>query len=288
LTATKATERTFPAALFSRPPVSGDIFTSLKGTTHFAVLKVRKLLDRRGGVRFQLTGMTLRPADLPPGSMPLPWPQPRQRRPSRAAMPEAIHHPIVSLQTKRALERKRIIAARHDETDHRLKTGVAVEADWRDPDDIDPRNRTSPRAKSARIIHGTRAVDVILHLAEIGTISRSQKGAAQRFRREYDLGEIGLRAGRNLAEEPGGFGPGAGPSASRLLHLERWQATIAAMRTNGQVLMAIIIGNQFIKDFAANRRLNRGIATGMLLNALEFLRSYYKELDDDEQARQEA
>lgn len=286
MTDKRAIERTFAATLFPRPPVSGDVYVSPKGGTHFAVLKVRKLLDRAGGVRFQLTGMNLRLADLPANSAPLPWPRPPTRR-SRAAMAPVVH-PIVSLKTKQVLERKRIIAARYDERDHRLKTGVAVEADWRDPDDIDPRNRSSPRAKSAKVIHGTRAVDVIRHLADIGTIGRSQKSAAQRFQREYDLGEIGLRASRNLAEEPGGFGPGSGPSASRLLHLERWQATIAAMRSNGPVLLAVVIGNTWIRDFATTKRLSRGIATGMLLSALDYLKSYYKDLDDAETDQPEA
>lgn len=286
MTSARIIERTILASLFAKPPAAGDIFVSAKGGSHFMTSRVRKLLDRAGGIRYTLFGMHIRKADLPAGVNLRPWPKAPAPRRSRAAEPPKVY-PVTSLAKRQQVERKRIIALKHDEEDHRLKVDLAEAGEWRDPDDIDPRTRSSPRAKSARVVHGIRAKDVLTTMTDMGTLGRTQKSAAQRFRREYELGEIGLRGARSLAEEPGGFGPGAGPSASRLLHLERWQATAAAQRTNLPILLYIVIGNRHIRDYATEHAMNRGIATGKFLSALDLLRDYYKDVDDAKPKKEE-
>jgi hypothetical protein len=290
-------ERVIPESALQRTPRPGDVFVTQRGATLFSVVRVRKIMSS-GAVAVRLIGCRITPEDVPVGIAPLPWPVPRHA--NRAAMPPPLDPPpaghrrdgtpigpIVSRARQQTEQRKRIVALKHDETDHRLRVGLAVEADWKDPDDIDPRARASPRAKSAKVIHGIRATDMLAHLAEVGTVSRSQRIAGMRFRTEWELGEIGLGAGRNLGEQPVGFGPGLGPSATRLLHLEKWQATIAALKpANTKLLLATVVGGETLTHYAASNRLNRGIVTGRLLGALDFLRDYYEEVDEKTKVRE--
>lgn len=297
----RAIERVIPEARFQRAPVAGDIFESQRGGTLFSVMKVRAVRVHGGPNSLRLTGMRIPKSDLPNGTTVLPWPIPRHEGRNRSAEPVKINltdktrrrdgttiGPMVSKTKQQTEQRKKIVAARYDETDHRLTVGHAIDTQWADPDDIDPRGRSSPRAKSAKIIYGLRATDVLAYMSEIGTISRSQKIAGQRFRSEWELGELGLKGSRNLGEEPAGFGPGAGPSATRLLHLETFQATCAALRSyNTDFLLSTVCGGRNLTEYATIHGLNRSVVTGIMHGALNFLRSYYKEVDDAKPPRAE-
>lgn len=291
VTQVRAVDRVVPEAMFVTAPRPGDIFVSQRGGSLFSVMRVRKVLSHGGASQIRLTVLRMRKTDIPDDITPQPWPEPRKQR-NRAAEPVntsdktrrrdgTVIGPMVSKAKQQTEQRRKIIGARYDETDHRQKVGHAVEGDWSDPDDIDPRARASPRAKAAKVIHGLRARDVLAHLSEIGTISRSQKIAGQRFRSEWELGELGLKGSRNLGEEPGGFGPGAGPSEARLVHLETFQATCRALRVhNTSFLMCTVCGGEILTDYAARRQLNRSVVTGMLLSGLNLLRDIYKEVDE--------
>ena len=281
-------EHVVGAVLFKRVPCAGDLYWSKSGKSMFSVVRVVPMTVSGKPQWYRLVGVRLKAVDQPPDVFPMSWPRkPRSAIP--AEPPPKRKGPFSSRRQAAELNRKRIIALRHNEEEHRVKTGSAVTAEWSDPDDVNPRRR------EARVIRGIKSTDIIDILIDKGTLGKHQARAAQRFRKEYELGEVGLRASRGLAEVRSGFEPGEGPSASRLLHLEAWQATAYVVGKYAMPLMIhVLIFGKTTTSYAEQNRMGRHLPAGMLLNSLNRLREHYGEIDkakdkekQDEAARAE-
>lgn len=277
-------EMVFGADAFSQPPVVGNFYASQSGLTAMSVSKVRKVLGDRTGPRFRLIGIRVRLCDMPPGATLLPWPK-RIKLPSRAAVfgPPPPPPKRMTAAVKRTEERRRAVALLRDDRDSnrvvhkvRIDNKSALTGDWRDPDDSNPNRRV------ARLIHGYRARDSVQTLVDNNTISRGHAYAARRFRKEYELGKIGLRPSRNLAEAPSGFASGDGPSEARMRAMQTYEATSGALLPHLlEAVIAIVIFDHTIQSYAESRRMNnRQSASGYVLASFDLLKDYYKKLDD--------
>lgn len=293
MTAPRIIERVVAAKLFLTTPVAGDIFTSATGRSALSLIRVRRMVGTRDGISYRLFAMRLRLCDLPPLVTPLPWP--RKATPAPAPAAEAFIGPppppprIIPPAVVRIAERKRIVTLLRDDRDdmravHKVRTQnqTATTDDWIDPDDLNPRRREAKR------ISGYRGRDSVQTLLDNGTISNVHARAARRFRRDYELGEIGLKASRDLAEAPSGYASGTGPSESRMAHLQSYQATVAAlMRHMLEVVLAVVIRDETLQDYALRKRMNRQAVSGYLLASFDLLSDYYKTLDDDRRKERE-
>lgn len=284
MTAPITIERVVSASLFRETPVAGQYFTSPTGKTAIVVTRVRPMMGERAGLRYRLFGTRLRLSDVPQGIDLLPWPRalPSARKsPQKADSQPRQPATIVPAHIAQAEARKRIKILLRDDRDKdrlihqaRLDNGTVVVGEWRDPDD------TNPNRRVARVVRGYRSRDSIEILLDSGTISKSHARAARRFRKEYELGEIGLRASRNPAEAPTGFDAPTGPSEARMRHLEVYRETLGALSSHLlDVLLAIVIRDESAHTFAKKKKMSRSAVAGYILACLDHLKDHYDEVD---------
>ena len=275
-------EHIVPAHLFRDPPAVGQYYASGRANAAFLVGKVRRV----GGDTkpcYCLIGPRLPRAAVPTDAEIIPWPRTQTRAAQPPAATDRPKRPITTRAAMAQAERKRIVALRRAHNDPnsqaveavRVASGSVVSSEWRDPDDNNPNRRI------AKVVRGYRATDQVDMLMDRGTLNRSQASAARRFRKLYELGEIGLKSSPNLLEARIGFEAGSGPSEVRLMWLQQYQAVCNALRpSNVAVLLEIIIQGVSLKDYAARRRVGPSVASGMLMSAVQFLSDFFKELDD--------
>lgn len=273
-------EMVFSEDSFTQTPAPGDFYRSQSGLTAMAVSKVRKVIGDRAGLRYRLIGLRVRLCDLPAGAALLPWPK-RLKLPSRAAMevfgPPPPPPKRMGLAVKRTEERRRAIALLRDDRDSnrvvhkvRIDNNTAVSAEWKDNEDLNPNRRV------ARVIHGYRSRDSIQVLLDNGTINRGHASAGKRFRKEWELGSVGLRPARDLSAAPNGFASGVGPSENRSKALEAWNATTKALMPHLlEVLMAVVIAEETMLSYSDRKKMNRMAVSGYVLAALDALRDVY-------------
>lgn len=293
MTAPRLIEMVFAAEAFSQPPEAGTFMASKSGLTALSVSKVRRVIGDSTGSRYRVIGLRVRLCDMPAGIVLRPWPT-IAKLPSVAAMvmgPPPPPRSRASIAAEKVDARRRVVGLLRDDRDSnrvvhkvRIDNQTAISGDWRDPDDLSPNKRT------ARVIHGYRARDSVQTLLDSGTISKGHAHAARRFRKEYELGEIGLRPSRNLAEAPSGFASGTGPSEARMRHLEAYQETARALLPHLlEAVISIVIFDHTIQSYAETRRLNnRQAASGYVLASFDLLKDHYKRLDDERQRVEEA
>jgi hypothetical protein len=278
-------EHIFSHEVLKREPVVGDLFWSKSRKSAFQVSKVVPVRP----IGFRLVGVRVNIKNIPVDVEPKPWP--RKTRPMLRAQIEIKRkpYPIASAKETQAATRKRIIALKHDETEHRLKTGTAVTATWRDPDD------TNPRRREAKQVHNIKARDQVEYLVDNGIIGKSQGVAARKFRADYERGEIGMQAAKQLGMPPGGFGPSDGPTPTRVRYLIAWQATAAVVGKDALPLLidVIISGKSFSQIARASnkqRSLTRLIytAAGVLIATLDRLGEHYEAIEEAARRRREA
>lgn len=282
----RVVDMVFAAEAFANPPEPGAYLQSVSGRTAVSLSKVRRIIGDRSGPRYRLIGFRIRVADLPTGAVVIPWPV-RPKLPSRAANAVMGPPPPVKARAKREVEkieaRRRVVTLLRDDRDGnrvvhkvRIDNETVFNGNWRDPDDL------SPNRRSAKVIHGFRGRDCVQYLVDHNIISKSHAAAARRFRKEYELGEIGLRASRNLAEQPSGFSSGIGPSEARVRAMQTYRATAGALLPHMlDAIVAVAVFDQTIKDYAAARKMNNAqAASGYVLAALDLLRDHYRRIDD--------
>lgn len=277
-------EHIFSHEILKKEPSVGDIFWSKSRKSAFQVSKVVRVHP----LGFRIVGTRVAIKNIPTDVEPTPWP--RKTRPMLRAQTETKRkpYPIASAKETQTATRKRIIALRQDETDHRLKTGSAVAAIWRDPDD------TNPRRREARQVRHIRAKDPVDHMVDNGIIGKSQGVTARKFRGDYERGEIGMQAARELGLPPGGFGPSDGPTPTRVRYLLAWQATAAVVGKNALPLMidVIILGKSFAEIARASRKKHGQTrliytAAGMLIATLDRLGEHYEGIEEAARKRRE-
>ena len=156
----------------------------------------------------------------------------------------------------------------------RIRNGTAVASEWVDPDDADPNRRT------ARRISGHRASDSLSNLFNIGTISRSQQAAGARYRRAWELGEMGPggSAISRLGTTSGGSSD-AGPSEIRLAHLERYQSAKKAAGRLSDILHEVVCNGASLRAYATRWQMHQSAAMGRLIAALDVLRDHWDTVD---------
>lgn len=290
MTVPRVIEMMFAAEAFIRPPEVGSFYASQSGLSALSVSKVRRVVGDRSGPRYRLIGLRVRLCDMPVGAALLPWPK-TVKKASAAALP--VFGPpqrSVRQSEKKTEERRRAVALLRDDRDSnrvvhkvRLDNRTAVTGEWRDPDDLTTVRRT------ARVVHGHRAHDSIQTLLDNNTISKGHANAARRFRKEYELGEIGLRPSRNLAEAPSGFASGVGPSEARLRAVEVYRQTAKALMPHLlEVVVAVVISDETILSYSQRKKMNRMAVSGYILASFDTLRHLYSERDkENEQNRRE-
>jgi hypothetical protein len=137
-----------------------------------------------------LVGTKIATSSLAPDAEVVPCP--RSRSTSRAAPPRHEPGPIATAAQTAKAQRDRVIGIKREQrADAETATPAirigrtAVEASWRDPNDLNV-NRRFPKE-----IAGHRAVDNIDHMVSNDCISRRQGNAARRLRKSYELGVFG-------------------------------------------------------------------------------------------------
>lgn len=294
MTAPRVIEMVFSADAFAQAPQAGSYYASQSGLSALSVTKVRRVVGDRSGMRYRLIGMRVKLCDMPVDAVLMPWPK-KVKLPSAAAMPVMGPPPPprsrVAIATEKVEARRRVVGLLRDDRDSnrvvhkvRIENKTALTGDWRDPDDLSPNRRT------ARVVHGYRARDSVQTLLDNNTITKGHAHAARRFRKEYELGEIGLRPSRNLAEAPNGFASGVGPSEARMRAMQTYHATSGALLPHLlEAVIAIVIHDHTIQSYAESRRMNnRQSASGYVQASFDLLRDYYKRLDDDRRKQEEA
>jgi hypothetical protein len=290
----KEIERIVPAALFPEPPLAGMAFASVSGTTAFVVTKSRRMIgapNRAKGESLRVFGHRLSAANLPAGTTAMPWPKPAVRAPSQAAR-EVMgpHLAPVTLQAKQAAERKRLIAnkrsasqadAKSEVPAAQILTGHARSATWRDPADLNVQRRF------AKEISGHRAGDAIKMLVDNNAINRKQARVADRLRRHYEQGVIGMRGGPKWDFAPSGFGPSLGPSEIQCQALEHYNRAMGALGRLGDIVLCCCLdGVETLSAYATRTGINRQVASGRLASALDVLMDHYDRVDGDAKVSQ--
>lgn len=290
MTVPRVIEMMFAAEAFIRPPEVGSFYASQSGLSALSVSKVRRVVGDRSGPRYRLIGLRVRLCDMPVGAALLPWPK-TVKKASAAALP--VFGPpqrSVRQSEKKTEERRRAVALLRDDRDSnrvvhkvRVDNNTAIASEWRDNED------TNPNRRHARVVHGYKARDSIQVLLDNGSITRGHASAGRRFRKEYELGSVGLRQARDLSAAPSGFASGTGPSESRSRALEAWNTTSTALMPHLlEVMMAIVIAEETMLSYAQRKRQNRTLIAGYLMASFDTLKFIYAERDkaDDKHRRE--
>jgi hypothetical protein len=129
----------------------------------------------------------------------------------------------------------------------RIRNGTVLEGSW--PDSTD----TNPNRRSATLVSGHRAVDVLQTLYTAGSIGKSQKFAGWRYRNYWELGVVGTSGsatGRWAVLRPEGFTAGTGPSEYRAIHLEQYEAAKTALGRLTDIVEAVVCGGLTVGAYA--------------------------------------
>src|SRR5580698_3263311 len=107
------------ANMFKRTPVAGDLYLSKSGKSLLSVVRVVPMTVNGRAMWYRLVGMRVKVAEQPADAAPMPWP--RKPRPSRAAeAPKRREGPFPTRRHEADQNRKRLLALRHDEEEHRV------------------------------------------------------------------------------------------------------------------------------------------------------------------------
>lgn len=287
LTTPRVIEMVFAAEAFVQPPEAGTFMASKSGLTAVSVSKVRRVVGDGSGARYRVIGLRVRLCDMPVGIVLRPWPKVAKLPSSAAAVmgPPVAPRSRASIAAEKVEIRRRVVGLLRDDRDSnrvvhkvRIENGTAITGSWVDPDDLSLVRRT------ARIVHGHRARDSVQTLLDNSTINKGHAYAARRFRKEFELGAIGLRPSRDLASPPAGFASGMGPSEARMRALQTYETTARALRPHMlEVLIAIVINDETILSYSERKRMNRQSVSGYVLASFDVLRDLYAERDKQEE-----
>jgi hypothetical protein len=159
----------------------------------------------------------------------------------------------------------------------RVRNGTVLEAQWADPTDTNPNRRT------ATLVTGHRAVDVLQNLYTAGSIGKSQKFAGWRYRNYWELGVVGTTGsatGRWAVPKVEGFSAGTGPSEYRCIHLEQYEAAKSALGRLTDIVEAMVCGGMTVGAYAKKWKMNPSFAVGRLIAALDVLITHWERIDE--------
>jgi DNA-directed RNA polymerase specialized sigma24 family protein len=149
-------------------------------------------------------------------------------------------------------------------------------AEWRDPEDTS----VQARHHGARNIAGWRRIDVIaaLHASSPREITQAHLAAANRLRRDHEIGVLGAKLGRRQ-NEPVDGGATADLTTAQLDALRRFRQAMAAVggpnSQSATLLVWVVLDNWNITDLSADSGVSRDRMHGRLQAALEQLKDHY-------------
>ena len=284
MTRRKEIELVVPASAFASVPKVGTMIASVKGTTCTLVHGVRAVRNNGAPAAYRIFGARIKTANLPPDAIVLPCP--KRPRPNRAAEPPPMGpFPVTTQATARKQQRAHVIELlREDRANSgeiapaiQQATGKVEPVTIRDPDDLNPHRRHPKMVASFR-----STADPVRQLVNVGCLSRRHGVAAERLRRDYELGVFGMSHGvfKYEPDRVQGVGAADGPSAMQGEHLEYFQRAEAAVGPRlFAVLVACIISGQPITDYATKLQINRQNASGRLIAACDRLLDHYDVTD---------
>ncbi len=148
---------------------------------------------------------------------------------------------------------------------------------WRDPEDTS----TQARYHGARNITGWRRIDVVaaLHHSCPREITDAHLAAANRLRRDHELGVHGAHLGNAQNDRVSGGKDNTGMAAAQIDALGRFREAIAAvgsLRSEAvTVLCRVVLDNWDLSDLKAAYGVSRDRMHGRFYAGIERLREHY-------------
>ena len=167
-------------------------------------------------------------------------------------------------------------------TKARIANGTAIAGTWRDPDD-----RNANRREAAEVV-GHRAVDGLMALCNMGSISRSHYAAGDRYRRTWEMGSVGLGGSSlgHLGSVRVGLTGGIGPSEVRSQYLERYQAAQKALGRLAEIIDDVVCAGVSLTAYARRAGIrSASTALGRLIAGLDVLRDHFETVDEPRKRR---
>jgi hypothetical protein len=274
-------------------PLTGQYFASPSGHTVLLVTRVSRVIGAQARECVRIYALRLRKPELPPDVTVLPWPAEKRGhgRPSRAAeAPTPTDRPPIQTQQQRQqAERKRLIALRrsYSEPENKLAEPIRVAnrtlvtAEIRDPDDNNPNHRVPLVVKTFR---NFTVIDNLLHT---GTITKSQRHAANIFRGQVEkarglgLGQSDLGAPRAVSGSPP-----VGITEMQMFALDAVRGVKGLLNGLYPLVEAVVVNDITLRDCAVKMGLRPAGAAGRLVGALEVLAGHYSPPEAPETSRE--
>ena len=158
-----------------------------------------------------------------------------------------------------------------------IRDATAEDAEWTDPDDLNPQRR------KARKIQGARAADPLQAMAQRGTlITERHLKAARKLTDDYERGVLGARpSAATGGQTKAGFSAAQYPEEARLACLTNVRHAQAAVGATGWLILShVVLGipdpaNRTVRAYAARHGMHEQAAAGLLFGAIERLAEYY-------------
>jgi hypothetical protein len=164
-----------------------------------------------------------------------------------------------------------------------------MRATWRDPDDITPGARRTPRE-----IHGWRSYDPLRRMLAFATsgVTHAHIAAADKLREQVDLATMGYSAARPLiyVEQQPQPRHGGGAAAVSQVRAARAVRRVIALFSRQQLRMieAIVLGNMTLRAWTRSlpgQPASQPVEKGKLLAILDVLAQHFASEIRDEIAR---
>jgi hypothetical protein len=164
------------------------------------------------------------------------------------------------------------VVTRRVAVERTIREPLAVEAQWNDPDD------KNERSKTPRQVIGKRRSDPLMMLLNRrdSSVTKHHMAAAERYRADYEVGELGARPDQTVGFASVSAGSPGGPTQVRLDALKRYRDAKRALgRSSAGLLHTVLIERIDITTNAEERGISRHVAMGMLIAALNRLEEHY-------------
>jgi hypothetical protein len=153
-----------------------------------------------------------------------------------------------------------------------IRDPIVVAAQWDDPDD------KNERSKTPRQVLGKRRNDPLMMLLNRrdSSVTKHHVASAERFRADYEVGELGARPDQTIGFVSCSAGSPGGPTEVRLDALRRYRNAKRALgRSSAALLHVVLIDRIDVTTHAEDRGISRHVAMGMLIAALDRLQEHY-------------
>ena len=156
----------------------------------------------------------------------------------------------------------------------RVRNGNVLDAEWRDPADLNP-NRRDPR-----VIKGKRAYDAITYFSGIGTFNKRQTAAARKLRDQFERAG-GIRIGYDRLTNVGsGYGPRDGLSEQQEVAIQAFEEARGAVGPSlWPIVFGVVLDDQRLTEIGKRLGQQAYQVQTRLLAAIDRLADYYRSLE---------